>query len=546
MVRFYRLIHRSLMSVSSKSALLCLITSVVLSGCQSVAEKPSNSDPRGPVAPQSQSSITPDKTVSQSATKAPTQARPVADLWQLTRQNMSLPSHLDQPRVKAQLNWYKKHPDYMGRVVKRATPYYHYILNETLKRGMPAELALLPIVESAFDPFAYSHGRAAGPWQFIPSTGKHFGLTQNWWYDGRRDITRSTDAALDYLQQLNRRFDGDWLLALAAYNAGGGNVSLAIKRNKRKNLATDYWSLKLPKETMAYVPKLLAVSELFRNAGQYGLNLNPLPDQPYFAQVDTGSQIDIAQAASMAGISTKEMYLLNPGFNRWATAPEGPHSLLVPVAKAEQFRSALRELPVESRIKWARYTIKPGDSLISIAKKHNTTVDQIRNSNKLHGNSIRAGKTLLIATASKQSSEYVLSQHQRHADRQKSIARSTNRTEQYHRVKSGESFWSIARKYKVGVRQLARWNSMAPGDPLSVGKRLVIWSQPATPALNSEERQIIRKVGYRVRNGDSLYRIADRFNINVADIQRWNKLDKSVYLQPGQRLTLYVDVTRSP
>ncbi|WP_286238694.1 LysM peptidoglycan-binding domain-containing protein [Neptuniibacter halophilus] len=534
------------MSVSSKSALLCLITSVVLSGCQSVAEKPSNSDPRGPVAPQSQSSITPDKTVSQSATKAPTQARPVADLWQLTRQNMSLPSHLDQPRVKAQLNWYKKHPDYMGRVVKRATPYYHYILNETLKRGMPAELALLPIVESAFDPFAYSHGRAAGPWQFIPSTGKHFGLTQNWWYDGRRDITRSTDAALDYLQQLNRRFDGDWLLALAAYNAGGGNVSLAIKRNKRKNLATDYWSLKLPKETMAYVPKLLAVSELFRNAGQYGLNLNPLPDQPYFAQVDTGSQIDIAQAASMAGISTKEMYLLNPGFNRWATAPEGPHSLLVPVAKAEQFRSALRELPVESRIKWARYTIKPGDSLISIAKKHNTTVDQIRNSNKLHGNSIRAGKTLLIATASKQSSEYVLSQHQRHADRQKSIARSTNRTEQYHRVKSGESFWSIARKYKVGVRQLARWNSMAPGDPLSVGKRLVIWSQPATPALNSEERQIIRKVGYRVRNGDSLYRIADRFNINVADIQRWNKLDKSVYLQPGQRLTLYVDVTRSP
>lgn len=526
---------------SSKSVLLTIAAGVVLSGCQTVANK-SDLQSETAVTPtriQTQVAIAPDESTIEE--KLPVEK----DLWQLTRKSMQLALHLDNPRVQAQLKWYKKHPNHMARVVKRAAPYYHHILHTAIEKGVPVELALLPVIESAYDPFAYSHGRAAGPWQFIPSTGKYFGLQQNWWYDGRRDILSSTEAAYTYLQRLHKRFDGDWLLALAAYNAGGGTVSRAIKRNKRADKPTDYWSLKLPAETMAYVPKFLAVAALVKNSEEYGVALAPIDNTPHFEAVDIGSQIDIAQAAQMANITTKEMYLLNPGFNRWATAPQGPHRLLVPVDKAQRFSTAIAEIPADQRVKWSRYKIKQGDSLIAIAKKYKTTVGLIRSTNKIKGNNIRAGKTLLVPTASVQATEYALSQQQRHANRQKSISRTTDRKQQYHVVRSGDSFWSIATSYNVGVRQLARWNSMAPGDPLQIGKRLVIWSKPAQVALSDNDRQVIRKVGYKVRRGDSLSVIADKFRVNVADILRWNKINQSQYLKPGQRLTLYVDVTRA-
>ncbi|WP_415887934.1 LysM peptidoglycan-binding domain-containing protein [Neptuniibacter sp. QD37_6] len=522
---------------SSKSVLLSIAAGVVLSGCQSVTEK--NTTP-------SNNGIDSQPFQAKNISHFDDEAEPTPnDLWEVTRNHMEMELHLDNPRVQTHLRWYKKHPNHMERVVKRAAPYYHHILNSAIERGIPVELALLPIIESAYDPFAYSHGRAAGPWQFIPSTGKYFGLKQNWWYDGRRDILNSTDAAYTYLKKLHKRFDGDWLLALAAYNAGGGNVSKAIRRNKQKDKPTDYWSLNLPKETMAYVPRFLAVAAVVKNSEYYGLTLQPIPNKPHFRVVETGSQIDIAQAATMANISTKELYLLNPGFNRWATAPEGPHRLLVPVENAEQFTNALKELPSNQRVKWVRHKIQSGDSLIAIANKYKTSVNLIRSTNKISGNNIRAGKTLLIPTASKQASEYVLSQQQRHADRQKTISRTTDRQQKHHTVQSGDSFWSIANRYNVGVRQLARWNSMAPGDPLRVGKKLVIWSKPTQTALNETDRQVIRKVGYKVRQGDSLSVIANKFNVNVADILRWNKINKAKYIRPGQHLTLYVDVTRA-
>ena len=469
--------------------------------------------------------------------------KPATDLWQQTRDHMALDLDQDQKRLQTQFNWYKKHPQYMQRVTTRASRYYHYILGEVVKRDMPAEIALLPIVESAYDPFAYSHGRAAGPWQFIPGTAKHFGLKSSWWYDGRRDIVASTDAALTYLQQLHKRF-GDWELALAAYNCGGGNVSKAIRRNKKKNLATDFWSLKLPKETQAYVPKLLAVSKLIRDAEQNGLTLAPLKDEPVFTQVKLDSQIDLAQAATLAGITTQELYQLNPGFNRWATDPEGPHDLLIPVASADQFKQQLAQLPATQRVNWLRYKIRGGDTLSTIARNHNTTTSVIRSANKIQGNNIRAGKYLLIPTAKQQSSDYVLSQSQRFNRKQNKLA-SSNRNKISHRVQSGDSFWKIARQYKVGVRQLASWNQMAPGDPLRTGQTLVIWKADTSGNLSRSEQQMIRRIGYSVRSGDSLSTIAGKFRVSVNDIKRWNKLNTSKYLQPGQKLTLYVDITKA-
>lgn len=466
------------------------------------------------------------------------------ELLALSRQHFGLDLAQSNPAIDAQLEWYRKHPEYIDRVLGRAGRYYHYVLHETLKRGMPAELALLPVIESAYDPFAYSHGQAAGPWQFIPSTGKYFGLKQTWWYDGRRDVIASTDAALDYLQRLYQRFDS-WELALAGYNAGGGNVSSAIRRNKKAGQATDYWSLDLPPETEAYVPKLIALAKLIQAPEHYGITLPEIPNEPYFEAVATGSQIDLAQAAEMAGTTTQELYLLNPGFNHWATDPDGPHQLLVPITQADQFRAALEALPADKRVKWARHKIKSGESLISIARDYRTTVDVIKTANKLQSSSIRTGQALMIPTASQRSAEYVLSEAQRLNRKQEQIARTTQRQKLQHTVGNGESFWSIAKQHKVGVRQLASWNNMAPGDTLSVGKKLVVWKDPSATTLSSSERQVIRKVGYKVRSGDSLATIASRFKVSVKNILHWNNLDAKEYLQPGQHLTLYVDVTRA-
>ncbi|MEX1226942.1 MAG: LysM peptidoglycan-binding domain-containing protein [Marinobacter sp.] len=469
------------------------------------------------------------------------------NLWLRLRGLFVLDHSVTDERVQQQLNWYVKHPSYIDRVVERGGRYLHYIVGEIEERGMPGELALLPIVESAFDPFAYSHGRAAGMWQFIPSTGKYFGLKQSWWHDQRRDVVESTDAALRYLQRLADRFDDDYTLALAAYNSGGGTVSIAIRKNTRQKLATDFWSLQLPAETRAYVPKLIALAKIIDDPKAYGIELPAIEDKPYFEIVDTESQIDLAQAAELAGVDIDEIYLLNPAFNRWATSPDGPHRLLVPVANAEQFRAGLAAIDPAKRVAWQNYRVVSGDSLIRIANKFGTTPSVIKQVNNMRGNLIRVDQRLLIPTARGGTSDYVLSQSQRLAKKQSSGQ--GQRLE--HKVQSGDTFWDIARDNSVSVRQLAAWNGMAPGDPLLPGKTLVIWSKEGKAsstvvASRGRDKGMVRRVGYNVRKGDSLAAIASRFAVNVSDIASWNDLNTDRYLQPGQSLVLYVDIRNSP
>lgn len=461
------------------------------------------------------------------------------DLWQRIINAYGFNQDIDNPRVRSQLNWYKKHQGYMDRMATRAQRYMFYIAEQIDVRDIPGELALLPIVESAFDPFAYSHGRASGVWQFIPSTGRDFGLKQDWWYDGRRDISASTVAALKYLEALQREFKGDWLLALAAYNTGAGNVRKAIRKNKRKGKATDFWSLKLPRETRDYVPKLIALAQLIKHPQDHGITLKPLLNEPYFAEVDTGGQIDLSQLAEVADTPLDEIYKLNPGYNRWATNPAGPHKVLIPVEKEEIYLKNIAALPKNARMKWQRYQVKRGDSLITIAKKFHTTPDALKDANNLRRSMIRAGDQLLIPSAYKSLKSYSYSADTRLAKTQ-NVSRGKNRGKIEYKVRSGDSFWEIARDHKVGIRELAKWNGMAPGDMLKQGQKLVIWGQKKL----RESREVIRKLTYTVRNGDSLARIADKFRVRVQDLIRWNRQkSKSKYLQPGQKLTLYVDVT---
>jgi membrane-bound lytic murein transglycosylase D len=453
--------------------------------------------------------------------------------------------YADNSRIAAERKWFARHPDYLERVLTRAQRYMPYIMAEIERRGLPYELALLPIVESAYDPFAYSHGRAAGLWQMIPGTARRFGVRQNWWYDGRRDVVDSTRAALDYLEYLYELNDGDWLNAIASYNSGEGNVLRAVKRNRKAGKPEDFWNLSLPRETSMYVPKLLALVDIVANPAAYNLTLPTIVDEPQFVVADIGSQLDLALAAELAGIDVETVYAYNPGYNRWSTDPAGPHRLVLPIEAADTFTAALESVPAEDRVRWKRHKVKSGEAISQIALKYNTTVAQIREANNLRGNTIRAGDYLLIPVATRPLSAYSQSADARLAKTQ-NRKRTGSKIE--HVVAKGESFWTISRHYKVTHRQLAAWNGMAPGDPLPVGRKLVVWTDAVAESPRISPTTTLgnttRKLNYTVRNGDSLYLIANRFRVSINDIARWNNIDKNKILRPGQKLTMYVDVTR--
>jgi membrane-bound lytic murein transglycosylase D len=484
---------------------------------------------------------------------------PVAETDLLVRLRLGLAWDVpDDPVVQREQQWYARNQAYLNRVFARSELYLFHIVAELEARQMPAELALLPIVESAFDPFAYSHGRASGLWQIIPGTGKRLGLTQNWWFDGRRDVLDSTRAALDYLEQLHAQFDGDWLLAVAGYNSGEGNVERARKKAAAAGRPQDFWGIKsyLPAETRTYVPRLLAVVGLVGDPEALGVTLPTIANEPRFAVVETGGQIDMTLAASLAGIETDALYALNAGINHWATDPEGPHRLVVPVAQADSFKASLAALGEDERVQWTRHRIKTGETIGGIAERYATTPAVLRELNGVRGNTIRAGDYLLVPHAVASLASYTQSADARAERRQTTPQNGERRA---HVVRPGETLWSISRDYDVELRSLASWNSMAPADVLSVGRELVVWTQaPAQiaaaatsaasltrsdTALGLAATARIREITYVVRRGDSLSSIARRFRVTVDKLVEWNAGAGAKYLQPGQRLKMIVDVT---
>jgi membrane-bound lytic murein transglycosylase D len=466
---------------------------------------------------------------------APPDAAELEDLWQ--RIQFQLTFNVPQTRpIVEQRNYYSSHQAYLDRVAGRAQPFLYYIVQEIEKRNMPLELALLPIVESAFDPFAYSHAAASGMWQFMPTTGKRFGLKQNFWYDGRRDVIASTRAALDYLQYLHDKLEGDWLNAIAAYNSGEGRIMAAIKRNKKKRLPTDFWSLDLPAETTSYVPKLLALVDILKRPDEFDIVWKFIANESKIEVVEIQGQIDLAIAAKMAGLNVSEVQALNPGFNQWATDPDGPHYLVLPSSQVVPFKQQLAQTPSKNWLRWHRYTVVSGDTLGEIARKYSTDVAAIQRINKLKGNTIRLGQHLLVPVAALEGEGYDLSVPSRIAKAQQQVTgNKLNYT-----VQQGDTLWDIGREHKVTVEQLAKWNGIAQRAALKTGQKLVIWQ----PDSDNRVAGISRTVTYKVRKGDSLARIAQRFSVSISDIVKWNKIDSSNYLQPGQRLKLVVDVTQ--
>lgn len=435
---------------------------------------------------------------------------------------MTFSRAVEDQRVQKYLDYYSRNQDYVDRVFNRGNRYLYHIVEQLEARGMPAELALLPIVESAFNPFAYSHSGASGLWQFIPSTASHYGLRQDWWYEGRRDLVDSTAAALTYLDYLHKLFDGDWLLALAAYNSGEGNVRKAIAANGRRGRPTDFWSLDLPQETRAYVPQLVAIAKILNNPNRFGLKTPVVSNSAYFQAVTIKEQIDLAQAAKLAGISVEEIYLLNPGYNRWLTPPGRPNRLLLPANAAESFTQLLAEAPKQELRTEQRYVVRPGDTLGQIASRHHIGLTELKSLNRMQSSLIRPGQVLIIAGTG--------------ADRPLPFQVARPR---YYRVRTGDSLWKIAKKLNVTVRDLQRWNNLGRKALLRPGQQLTVRAPVTVVANASSTASSATQVDYAVTKGDSLFAIAQRYNIRIRDILSWNSIDSSAFLQPGQILRLY-------
>ncbi len=468
-----------------------------------------------------------------------------SNLWSYIANQQKLEIN-NNPRIQQQLGWFKKHPDYLTRISERAQPYLYLVVQELEKEGLPIEIALLPIVESGYYPFSYSHGTAVGVWQFIPSTGRLYGLDQDWWHEDRRHILNSTRAAARYLKDLSKMFNGDWMLAVAAYNAGPGRIQNALKINQKARKQTDYWSLDLPKETERYIPKLLALSMIVKDPSKFGQQLTPIDNSKLLEVVELNSQFDLALIAQWTGLSIDEIYTFNPGLRRWATPVSLPYELLLPVSTVKSFEDNLEKAGKMPRISWLRHQIKSGDSLIYLAKKYKTTVDQIRSVNELQSDLIRAGEYLIVPLAQENEGYYSLSEKQREKSR---LNTEKNAEKIIYKVVSGDSLWKIAVQFDTTVNNLVRWNQIDLFSPLRIDKELVIWVEDSNKTGLAEITRtgidIDTKITYMVRAGDNLSKIASKYSVKVKDVLSWNNIKESQILKPGQKLLIKVNVINS-
>lgn len=489
------------------------------------------------------------------------------NLWDVLRSEFTLPHYEDNPEVQRQIQLLLKNQDDLLRTASRAAPYLYYILQQVRKRHLPAELVLIPIIESSYNPFTYSSAGASGIWQLMSDTASGLGVKQNWWYDGRRDVIASTNAALDYLSYLSNFFEGNWLLATAAYNTGEGNVLSAIKRNVRDGYNTDFWSLPLAADTRAYVPRLLALAVIISHPEQYPIDLPLVQNAPYLAQVDIGGQIDLQHAANLAGLSYKQLMQLNPGYNRSTTDPNGPFKLVLPIENVQQFTENLERSPIYHQINWVHYKTKLGDTLASVAKQFNTTPAKLREVNHLASNNLKPGKRIVIPRTTPAISQTIMEANQNNfitannaSSNSKEIlsknkisdtsaANVLEHVDGHYTLQSGDTLYmvrtgddleKIANHFKTTSKTLQLVNRLRMDQSLSTGQQLIIPTH-----ISKEEKKHTLSPGdtiYMVRKHDSIPKIAKRFHTSPSAIRLANLLSGN-HVQEGDRLIIPAKLT---
>jgi membrane-bound lytic murein transglycosylase D len=488
------------------------------------------------------------------------------NIWDALREEFTLSHEEDNPAVQEKIDWFMNNQDFLLRSATRAAPYLYYISQQVKKRHLPAELVLLPIVESGYNPFSLSNVGAAGIWQLMPGTASDLGVRQDWWFDGRRDVIASTRAALSYLAYLESFFDGNWLYAIAAYNTGLGNVLSAIKRNIRDARDTDFWSLPVAQQTKDYVPSLLALAIIISNPDRYPVYFPPVRNAPYLAQVEVSSQINLVQAATFAGINYKKLLQLNPGFNRPAAfnSSNGSYKLVLPIENVEQFTENVSMQPsVPHQVNWIHYKVKSGDTLATISKKFDTTIGSIRKLNHINKETISAGTNLLIpikemtALAIKENKENKINKKtNEHFEKnfEKTIAQSNSSQpiESYsfpkkyvlipgdtiYMVRNKDTLDTIAKRFHLSVYALKathqfKGRGLIPGKQVIIPTHLVQINKQKNINNNSNTKDIF----YIVRRGDTIEKIARKFNTKPAAIRLANLMRKSK-LEIGEGLII--------
>ena len=463
-------------------------------------------------------------------------------VWTRVRDGFKIPN-MENSVVDENLAKYSKRPDYLQRMANRSQKYLYHIIEEVTARGMPTEIALLPFVESAFVTNAKSRVKAAGLWQFMPATGKHYELDQTMWKDERYDVLQSTAAALTDLQRLHDEFD-DWPLAFAAYNWGEGNVRRAIKRNQSLGLPTDYMSLKMPAETRNYYPKLQAIKNIVQNPNDYGIKLPTIYNEPFFVQIFKDQDIDVKRAAKLAGMSHEEFSTLNPSFNRPVIVASHNHSMLMPTDKLDQFIENLVAYRTSGKplSSWTTYRVQPEDTVAAIARKAHMTEAALREANQIPaGRRIKPGSLVLVSKSSGLGNAEDISSDT--IDASFALAQDYRRVT--YRVRRGDNMRSVARRLGVSPATIMKSNGLR-SQRLRVGQTLRVnvpivtrqttTSRPTT-TRSTPDTPVASTKFYVVRKGDTLYSIANRYSITASALRNANNISGN-NISVGQRLTI--------
>lgn len=495
------------------------------------------------------------------------------NLWDRLFDLYDLPP-IEHEEIERELEWFVNHPSYIDRVQSRAEPFLYSIVKQVEKHDIPGEIALLPVIESAFQPHVVSPANAAGIWQFIPSTGRIYGLKRSRSYDGRRDVYASTKAAIKYLKKLHNDFNGDWLLAIAAYNCGEGAVGRAIQKNIAHNLPTDFWSLDLPQETRSYVPRLLAVAKLFGDAEHYGIDLHPIPNIAKFKPVKVNAQVNLALAADAADMSLDKLHELNPGFKGQYADVEGSYHLFIPAEKkTSEFRQELERLVMEDERTFQRFEPSPMDvsaetTAPSVVKLSSAApVIPVREASIERDFSVPSfsnERREREITREKGAAKEVGQSRERETEAPRPLVKNMTRVVERHGpepvavlerasersakkqtyiVQPGETLWAVARKHSVGVGQLAKWNGFPETTAVKAGQTLLMWNNDAGKKLTlvSSGIRSSQSIKYTVREGDTLFSISRRFKVSVADLRKWNGTNVEKQMQPGRNITVQLD-----
>ena len=438
------------------------------------------------------------------------------NIWNYIKQNNKSNSEVIlNDKVLSYMNMHLKDLDRFKEYLNDSYYFIYFVINELEENNLPIELAILPFIESNYDPFSISPSGAVGMWQFMPRTGRLYKLNRSWWGEDRHDPFRSTEAAVDYLKYLYQRFDEDIYLTIAAYNAGPSLLDRRINQNKRKGDQVDFWSLNVPSQTKNYVPKYIALRELILNSENYGIEMPSIPYEPVVKKIIIPSQVEILALSEYLEIKPELLYKLNAGYTKWASAPKDESIFYIPVEKYFLFQSENNPFKKINQINWISHIVKRGDNLWDLAKKYDTEVKIIKEINYLNNDLLSIDDTLLIPLGKSKSNNFI--------------------PYEMYIVSEGDSLWSISKKYNLEVRDLAKMNSLSEDEFLQLGQQLSIGNKNIHRNMESKKRTIL----YSVKQGDNLYKISELFDVTIKSIEEINNFNEAT-LMPGQVIKIAI------